>query len=132
MADIPYLPLPPHTIDSKDIDDLWAQYVNEQHHRVGLRWHPDDNQGRMARVAEQRERQGFNAGVKAALNAVLPGGVVIVTAPPTSNPCCCRYGAAVAGEWPEFGCHECPTHGHDAMTQPDELCKRHKKEKSHV
>lgn len=43
------------------------------------------------------------------------------------EPCCCNYGAAVSGEWPEFECHKCPKHG-GAMSKPDELCRRHAKE----
>lgn len=40
------------------------------------------------------------------------------------GPCCCHYGAAVAGEFPEFECAECPQHGGDAAG--DYRCKRHK------
>lgn len=41
--------------------------------------------------------------------------------------CCCNYGAAVSGEWPEFGCYYCPRHQHSYGEQPHELCKRHRK-----
>lgn len=38
--------------------------------------------------------------------------------------CCCRWGAAVSGEWPEFECAKCPVHqGEFALSH--ELCKRH-------
>jgi hypothetical protein len=49
--------------------------------------------------------------------------------------CCCNWGAAVgkrhgiaSGEWPEFGCAQCPVHQAGMGEQPDELCKRHKRE----
>lgn len=41
--------------------------------------------------------------------------------------CCCNYGAAIKGEWPEFECHRCVLHGGEFGT-PDEMCKRHKRE----
>jgi hypothetical protein len=43
--------------------------------------------------------------------------------------CCCSYGAAVSGEWPEFGCFACPIHK-AGLAQVDELCKRHTREKN--
>lgn len=43
--------------------------------------------------------------------------------------CCCRWGAARGGEWPEFGCYRCPIHQGGLGEQPDELCKRHYLEK---
>lgn len=43
------------------------------------------------------------------------------------GPCCCRWGAAVSGEWPEFECFECPIHGGELSIE-SELCKRHKYE----
>lgn len=43
------------------------------------------------------------------------------------NPCCCSFGSAVSGEWPEFECFKCPKH-HGGFAQADEMCKRHKKE----
>lgn len=39
--------------------------------------------------------------------------------------CCCNYGAAVSGEYPEFGCAKCPVH--KASLGETHLCKRHKK-----
>jgi len=46
---------------------------------------------------------------------------------PTVKNCCCNYGAAVAGEWPEFGCYLCEVHRHGMGEQPNEMCKRHRK-----
>jgi hypothetical protein len=53
------------------------------------------------------------------------------------NECCCNWGAAVgkrhgiaSQEWPEFGCAQCPVHQAGAGEQPDELCKRHRREAS--
>lgn len=46
-----------------------------------------------------------------------------------TRPCCCNYGAAVRGEWPEFECARCPRHV-GGFAQPDEMCKRHKREES--
>jgi hypothetical protein len=50
--------------------------------------------------------------------------------------CCCSWGAARGGhgtrgdaEWPEFGCYRCPIHQHAMGEQPDELCKRHRRER---
>lgn len=40
--------------------------------------------------------------------------------------CCCNYGAAVSGEYPEFGCAKCPIH--KASLGETEVCKRHAKE----
>lgn len=45
--------------------------------------------------------------------------------PPT---CCCRAGAAVSGEYPEFPCHRCPVHGGEFDDGPDEMCRRHRSE----
>lgn len=42
--------------------------------------------------------------------------------------CCCNYGCAVAGEWPEFGCFACPIHRGE-LASLEELCKRHKKQR---
>ena len=39
--------------------------------------------------------------------------------------CCCRWGAAVRGEWPEFECSYCPKHG-ESNAIPS--CKRHLRE----
>lgn len=39
--------------------------------------------------------------------------------------CCCRWGAAVAGEWPEFECIDCPIHK-NAFMVADYVCKRHR------
>lgn len=41
--------------------------------------------------------------------------------------CCCNYGGAVRGEWPEFECFCCQRHGGELAT-PTQMCKRHKKE----
>lgn len=43
--------------------------------------------------------------------------------------CCCAYGAAVKGEWPEFECWHCPSHGGE-FGPPTEMCKRHAREVS--
>lgn len=43
--------------------------------------------------------------------------------------CCCQWGAAVKGEWPEFERPCCPIHGLQFMSTPDDpMCKRHQKE----
>lgn len=48
---------------------------------------------------------------------------------PSQEQCCCRYGAAVAGEYPEFPCWRCARHGgSDGLGMPHEMCKRHRKE----
>jgi hypothetical protein len=39
-------------------------------------------------------------------------------------PCCCHYGAAVAGEWPEFECADCPVH-QEAFGLVENRCRRH-------
>lgn len=41
----------------------------------------------------------------------------------TGKQCCCGWGAAVSGEYPEFGCARCPIHQGDAGEI--ELCRRH-------
>lgn len=41
-----------------------------------------------------------------------------------SADCCCDYGAAVSGEWPEFECDACPIHD-QGLGQSGRLCKRH-------
>ena len=46
--------------------------------------------------------------------------------PNPSTVCCCRYGAAVSGEWPEFECGGCPRHG-GGLFDTDGFCKRHMK-----
>lgn len=43
--------------------------------------------------------------------------------------CCCSYGAAVAGEVPEFTCRRCPLPLHRDLSHDDELCRRHRREK---
>lgn len=48
--------------------------------------------------------------------------------PPRHDSCCCNWGAAVKGEYPEFGCYACPVHKAGLGEQPHELCKRHKRE----
>ena len=46
----------------------------------------------------------------------------------TGKNCCCNYGAAVSGEWPEFQCRDCELHGTDFMHPDDQSrCKRHKR-----
>lgn len=42
----------------------------------------------------------------------------------TKLPCCCHYGAAVAGELPEFVCNSCFVHGEE-WGNPMYTCKRH-------
>lgn len=37
--------------------------------------------------------------------------------------CCCNWGAAIKGEYPEFGCRDCQIHRGD-LGEP-ERCKRH-------
>lgn len=37
--------------------------------------------------------------------------------------CCCNWGNAVSGEWPEFGCADCPIH--QGGLGEAERCKRH-------
>jgi hypothetical protein len=51
-----------------------------------------------------------------------------LTHPPRIN-CCCNYGSSVSGEYPEFECYACPKHS-QFMAGPDELCKRHSKERN--
>jgi hypothetical protein len=41
--------------------------------------------------------------------------------------CCCVYGAAVAGEWPEFDCNECERHG-GAFGTSNHRCKFHRRQ----
>ena len=41
--------------------------------------------------------------------------------------CCCRFGAAVSGEYPEWPCPACPIHLPDSAHE-DDRCKRHRKE----
>lgn len=44
--------------------------------------------------------------------------------------CCCNWGAAVSGEWPEFECFKCPKHGGTlSIDTPKDMCKRHRKER---
>jgi hypothetical protein len=40
--------------------------------------------------------------------------------------CCCNFGAAVKGEWPEFQCYYCERHTDPIMADPMDACKRHK------
>lgn len=40
--------------------------------------------------------------------------------------CCCNWGAAVRGEWPEFECGDCPVHG--GAFGVDHLCRGHRAE----
>jgi hypothetical protein len=46
--------------------------------------------------------------------------------------CCCDYGAAVSGEWPEFQKPCCRVHTDPIMCdipgKPEEMCKRHRAE----
>lgn len=46
---------------------------------------------------------------------------------PVSGQCCCAWGSAVSGEFPEFPCARCPRHGEHGMGAPDEMCRRHRK-----
>lgn len=39
--------------------------------------------------------------------------------------CCCTYGAAVSGEWPEFQCYHCARHTDPIMANPSNTCRRH-------
>lgn len=48
--------------------------------------------------------------------------------PVTEFNCCCVYGAAVSGEWPEFQRDCCEIHIEDYMKSGD-LCKRHAQER---
>ncbi len=41
--------------------------------------------------------------------------------------CCCRWGCAIKGEWPEFECYDCERHK-NAFEMADRRCKRHKRE----
>lgn len=38
--------------------------------------------------------------------------------------CCCNYGAAIAGEWPEFECKDCKLHK-NSLNIADSRCKTH-------
>ena len=40
--------------------------------------------------------------------------------------CCCRWGAAVSGEYPEFGCAKCDIHQGGLGETETELCRRHR------
>jgi hypothetical protein len=40
--------------------------------------------------------------------------------------CCCRWGSARSGEWPEFQCRGCQVHIEDLMVSRS--CARHKAE----
>lgn len=42
--------------------------------------------------------------------------------------CCCRWGDAVSGEWPEWECWDCPLHGNGMDTEPQHRCRRHTRE----
>jgi hypothetical protein len=44
--------------------------------------------------------------------------------------CCCRFGAAVSDEYPEFPCACCERHRpvESGFGSPDEMCRRHKRE----
>lgn len=46
---------------------------------------------------------------------------------PSAVNCCCSYGAAVSGEWPEFECDDCPKH-QAAFGFTGYRCTRHRKE----
>lgn len=39
--------------------------------------------------------------------------------------CCCRFGAAVGGEWPEFRCPDCVYHTEDLLTH--NRCRKHQR-----
>lgn len=52
-------------------------------------------------------------------------GVATAAPRPPSTVCCCSYGAAVSGEWPEFECFRCARHGGE-FAAPDEMCRRHR------
>jgi hypothetical protein len=41
--------------------------------------------------------------------------------------CCCRFGAAVSGEYPEGPCPRCPTHT-ELPGDPRDTCRRHRQE----
>lgn len=43
--------------------------------------------------------------------------------------CCCNYGAAVSGEWPEFECTLCPVHRGEGIAGDPALCRRHRRAK---
>lgn len=42
--------------------------------------------------------------------------------------CCCTFGAAIRGEWPEFQCYYCQRHTNPIMAGPDDTCRRHKQQ----
>lgn len=44
----------------------------------------------------------------------------------TGKECCCRFGAAVSGEYPEFGCPDCEVHRGLLHEPPDQRCRRHR------
>lgn len=44
--------------------------------------------------------------------------------------CCCNWGAARKGEWPEFECSACPVHDFDGTV--DEYCSAHTSQGPHA
>jgi hypothetical protein len=40
--------------------------------------------------------------------------------------CCCSWGCAIKGEWPEFECYDCERHK-NAFEMADRYCKKHKR-----
>jgi hypothetical protein len=51
-------------------------------------------------------------------------GKLLAKPPRKGSVCCCYYGAAVSGEWPEFECIDCPVH-QNAFGMADRKCRRH-------
>jgi hypothetical protein len=41
--------------------------------------------------------------------------------------CCCNWGFAISGEWPEFECRDCPLHLR-GLGPVDHRCRRHRRE----
>ncbi len=70
------------------------------------------------------ERDALAAQVEAVRALDLPG---FLTSTANNLPqCCCSWGAAVRGEYPEFGCAKCPVH--QAGLGETETCRRHTRE----
>ena len=80
---------------------------------IGYRW----------RCSCGRERDGIHRTPEKAIEAghdhINPTG------------CCCAWGCAIKGEWPEFECYDCPVHK-NAFGMADRRCKRHARKVARV